>query len=327
MATVRRQIVATVQNGLLRPGADATYADGDDASWMGVDWPGVTRRVEVLGRQVNTIDTGGPEKPALLYIHGLGGNWQNWLLTIPPFMATHRVIAMDLPGFGASELPAEQISIQGYARVVDGLCDALGIDAATVVGNSMGGFIGAELALSLPTRVDRLVLVSAAGLSIENQAREPLLGAARLLSANARYFIERRDLVVRRPRLRRAALQTVIRYPEKLSTPLTWELLTGVGKPGYVDALDALMSYSFRERLAEISMPVLIVWGRNDMLVPVEDAHRFEELIGDNARRVVFDDTGHAPMIERPTRFNELLRSFVAGEPVPEAGVSGVHAA
>ena len=327
MATVRRQIVATVQNGLLRPGADATYADGDDASWMGVDWPSITRKLEVLGREINTVDTGGPDKPVLLFIHGLGGNWQNWLLNIPAFMESHRVVAMDLPGFGGSELPAEHISIQGYAREVDGLCDALGIDSAAVVGNSMGGFIGAELALALPTRVERLVLVSAAGLSIENQPREPLLGAARLLSANARYFIERRDLVVRRPRLRRAALQPVIRYPEKLSGPLTWELLGGVGKPGYVDALDALMSYSFRERLAEIAMPVLIVWGRNDMLVPVGDARRFEELIGDNARRVVFDDTGHAPMIERPSRFNELLRGFLAGESVPEAGVTGVRAA
>jgi pimeloyl-ACP methyl ester carboxylesterase len=74
-------------------------------------------------------------------------------------------------------------------------------------------------------------------------------------------------------------------------------------------------------------MPVLIVWGRNDMLVPVGDARRFEELIGPNARRVVFDDTGHAPMIERPTRFNELLAGFLSGESVPEAGVAGVHAA
>ena len=77
MATVRRQIVATVQNGLLRPGADATYADGDDASWTHVDWPSITHCVEVLGRRVNTVDTGGEDKPALIYIHGLGCNWQN----------------------------------------------------------------------------------------------------------------------------------------------------------------------------------------------------------------------------------------------------------
>ena len=334
---MRRQTAAIVQNALLRPGADPTYADGDDATWLAVDWPSITREVEVLGRPMRVIDTGAAgadgsraaEKPALLFIHGLGGNWQNWLLNIPAFMDAWRVIAMDLPGFGGSELPAERISIQGYAQEVDGLCDALGIESAVVVGNSMGGFIGAELALSYSTRVSKLVLVSAAGLSIEYQfqhGRAPMLSAARLLSANARYFVERRSLVVTRPRLRRAALQTVVRYPEKLSPQLTYELLAGVGKPGYVDALDALMSYSFRERLSEISMPVLIVWGRNDLLVPVGDAQRFERLIGDNARVEIFDDTGHAPMIERPSRFNELLRGFLEGESAPEAGIVGVAA-
>ena len=330
MPTIRRQTAAIVQNALLRPGADPTYADGDDATWLGVDWPSITREVEVLGRRMRTVDTGaGTDKPVLLFIHGLGGNWQNWLLNVPAFMDEWRVVAMDLPGFGGSELPAEPISIQGYAREVDALCDALGIESAAVVGNSMGGFIGAELALSYSTRVSKLVLVSAAGLSIEHQfqhGRAPLLSATRLLVSNARYFVARRDLVVTRPRLRRAALQTVVRYPEKLSPQLTYELLAGVGTPGYVDALSALMSYSFRERLAEIEVPVLIVWGRNDLLVPVGDAGRFERLIGENARKEIFDDTGHAPMLERPSRFNELLHGFLEGERVPEAGVTGVSA-
>ncbi len=78
-------------------------------------------------------------------------------------MDTHRCLALDLPGFGDSEMPAEPISIQGYAKTVDAMCDALGVERVSVVGNSMGGFIGAELALSFGTRVDRLVLVSAAG--------------------------------------------------------------------------------------------------------------------------------------------------------------------
>ena len=326
MAKVRKQIAATVQNVLLRPGADETYADGDDASWLGVDWPSLTRRAQILGREMAYVDTGGEDRPAILFIHGLGGVWQNWLLNIPPFMETHRVIAMDLPGFGQSEMPAERISIRGYARAVDALCDEVGLESAVVVGNSMGGFVGAELALSFATRVERLVLVSAAGLSIEYQRREPLLSFARLMAANAGFFTARRELIVRRPRLRRAAMQGVVRYPEKLSGPLTWEQLAGQGKPGFVDALDALMSYSFRERLAEIAMPVLIVWGENDMLVPVGDATRFERLIGDNARKEIFADTGHVPMLERPTRFNELLEEFLAGSAAPEAGVAGVSA-
>ena len=104
-------------------------------------------------------------------------------------------------------------------------------------------------------------------------------------------------------------------------------MLQGQGKPGFVGALDALMSYSFRERLQEIGMPVLVVWGHNDMLVPVEDAEHFERLIGANARKIVFDDTGHVPMIERPTRFNDLLQGFLEGDRAPEAGVAGVRAA
>ena len=64
MPTRRQQLRGAIENGLLRPGADATYADGDDASWMSVDWPGMTRRVLVEGREVNTIDTGGDTQPA-----------------------------------------------------------------------------------------------------------------------------------------------------------------------------------------------------------------------------------------------------------------------
>jgi pimeloyl-ACP methyl ester carboxylesterase len=84
------------------------------------------------------------------------------------------------------------------------------------------------------------------------------------------------------------------------------------------------MGYSFRDRLPEIEVPTLIVWGRNDVLIPVEDAHEFERLIGPNAHAVIFDDTGHLSMLERPGRFNELLADFIAGSAEPEAGIEGV---
>jgi pimeloyl-ACP methyl ester carboxylesterase len=321
---VHRQLAAIARNGLIRPGADAHYADGDDASWMSVDWPALTRRVEIDGRGVNVVDTGG-DGPPMLFLHGLGGLWQNWLLNIPAFMGTHRCVAPDLPGFGGSEMPREKISIRGYARAIDALCDRLEIEDPVVVGNSMGGFVAAELALSFPTRVTRLVLVSAAGLSIEYQRRQPLLAGARVLTAvSARTGARASGPVVRRPRLRRVVLQGVVRYPEKLSAALTWELVQGADSPGFLPALDALTDYSFRDKLEAIEVPTLIVWGRNDMLVPVGDAERFERLIGANARSVIFEDTGHVSMLERPSRFNALVASFVAGEPAPEAGIAGV---
>ena len=323
MATARAQVTTALRHAVRRPGPDATYADGDDAAWLDVDWPALQRPMELLGEQVNVLDTGGSGSP-LVFIHGWGANWQSWVLTVAHFMRTHRCVALDLPGFGASPMPEGKISIQGYARTVDALCQELGIETTSVMGNSMGGFIGAELALAFPTRVQRLVLVSAAGLSIEEMRRGPTVAMARLVAAGLPRAARFESPVVRRPKLRRAAMQFVVRYPEKLSVPLAQELVMSAGKPGYVPALEALLSYSYRERLPEISIPVLIVWGRNDMMVPVEDADAYVELIGDNAHAVIFEDTGHVPMIERPSRFNRLATDFLAGKPAPEEGVEGV---
>ncbi len=313
------QVRALPTNALLRHRPDDGYADGDDSTWLSIDWPSLTRTEQVLGRDVNLIDTGG-DGPPLLFLHGLGGLWQNWLLNIPYFMDRFRVLAPDLPGFGRSELPAGKISIQGFARVIDALCTQLGIESPVVVGNSMGGFIGAELALAFPTRVTKLVLVSAAGISAEQMWREPVLAVGRLMAVSTARAGVRQLPVAKRPRLRRAALQLVVRYPERLSVPLASELVVGAGTPGFIGGLDAVLGYSFRERLPDIEVPTLIVWGRNDILIPVDDAYEFERLIGENARAVVFDDTGHLAMVERPNRFNELLDQFIAGQaPSPAA--------
>jgi pimeloyl-ACP methyl ester carboxylesterase len=324
--TRRQQLRGAIDNGLLRPGPDDTYADGDDSTWMSVDWPSMTRRVTVEGREVNVVDTGGDDRPAMVFVHGLSGSWQNWLLNIPAFMDSHRVIAPDLPGFGESPMPREEISIQGYARILDGLLGELDVDSAVLIGNSMGGFVAAELALSFSTRVERLVLVSAAGLSIEEVRREPLLVGARVWAATATWLGARGRSVITRPRMRRIGLQLIVRYPEQLSPELTYELTRGAGTPGFIPALEALTSYGFRDHLSRIEIPTLVVWGRNDMLVPRGDAREYVSLIGDNARREMFEDTGHLSMLERPSRFNRMLAEFTAGSREPESGVEGVSA-
>jgi pimeloyl-ACP methyl ester carboxylesterase len=322
--SVYQDALARARSGVFRPGADAAYADGDDSSWMEIDWPAMTRRLEVEGRSVGVVDSGG-DGPPLLFIHGLGGIWQNWLLNLPAFIGSHRCVAVDLPGFGLSE-EMDDVSIPGLARVVDRVCQQLGIEEPVVIGNSMGGFVGAELAVRYPTRVSKLVLVAAAGLSTEYLAREPLLAGARAFMVLTTRAGLRGNGVVKRPRLRRIALQAVVRYPEKLSVPLATELVSGANAPGFIECFEALMSYSFRDKLERIEVPTLIVWGRNDMLVPVADAEVYEHLIGDNAHSVIFEDTGHLPMLERPSRFNELLRAFLVGSREPEGDVEGVSA-
>lgn len=312
MNSVRRLFVDTL-NGRATPVLDSDYADGDDGAWRNVDWRTLIQRVQIGDSWINYLDTGGTGKPALILIHGLGGCWQNWLLNIPYFRERYRVIAPDLPGFGESDMPTEPISIESYGAVVDSLCHKLGIDQATIVGNSMGGLIATEIALSFPTRVRNLVLVSAAGLSTSaaERRRTVIVTLARLWGFVTSWTVNHREEVAFRPRLRKLLLHQIVKYPERLSPPLMLELIQGAGRPGFVSALAALMSYPLEDRLNSIECPVLIVWGRNDRLVPVSDAYQYEELIGNNAHKVIIEDTGHCLMLERPKVFNNLLCEFL----------------
>ncbi|HEV2999055.1 MAG TPA: alpha/beta hydrolase [Solirubrobacteraceae bacterium] len=283
------------------------------SAWLDVDWRTHQRWVTVGSDAVNVIDLG--EGPPLVFVHGLSGSWQNWLEQLPEFAARHRVIALDLPGFGHSPMPAQPISISGYARLLDGLLDKLDVAGAAVVGNSMGGFISAELAIAFPERVERLVLVSAAGLSTyanpgAARALPTLRQLERIVMACTAWTASRADVVARRPRLRDLTLNVVALHPGRLPSALAAEQIRGGGKPGFLGALEAILNYDFRHRLPEIACPTLIVWGERDRLITVRDADLFAELIP-NSRKVLFEETGHVAMLERPAKFNALLESFL----------------
>jgi pimeloyl-ACP methyl ester carboxylesterase len=302
-----------------RPAFDAREPLADDygspgrSEWLDIDWQQHLRSATVHDARVNYVDIG--EGPAVVFIHGLAGCWQNWLENIPHFARSHRVVAVDLSGFGHSDLPREEISIPGYGRFLDSFLGLIGVERGAVVGNSMGGFIAAETAISHPSRVEKLVLVAAAGGPTLRERNDPMesriMRGARLFGPIAAAAIARREHFVRRPRLRRALLLKIARYPERLSPELCFEVASGGGKPGFIDALSAILAYDFAHRIPEISCPTLIVWGRNDEIVPVEDAYEYERLIP-GARKVIFEETGHVPMCERPARFNAVLDEFLA---------------
>jgi pimeloyl-ACP methyl ester carboxylesterase len=291
------------------------YGPVGRSAWMDVDWREHQRWVTVLGTPVNVVELGSGAP--IVFVHGLVGSWQNWLENLPHFARGHRVVALDLPGFGASGMPADTISISGYARILDALLGELGIDAACVVGNSMGGFIAAELAIAFPQRVERLVLVSAAGISSQDMRDErglaALRRAERLVTMYGGWIASRSEFVARRRRLRRAMLAIVCRHPERIPAPLVAEQLHGSGTPGFVDALDALTNYPIEDRLGRIGCPTLIVWGTHDRLVPLRDADRFAAAIP-GSRKLVYADTGHVSMLERPGRFNADLDAFLADD-------------
>ena len=293
------------------------YGSPAHSDWLDIDWSRHQRWLTVDGRAVNVIDIG--DGPPVVFVHGHAGCWQNWLENIPHFARDHRVIALDLPGFGWSQMPRGDISITGYARTVDLVCEQLGVDSAAVVGNSMGGFIAAEMAIRHPDRVARLVLVAAAGLS-RHYIRIPIrVMSSRHLNPELLYKLAaapypRARVMARRKRLRKLALWAVVLYPERLSPPMAAYLIAGSGRPGAAPASVALATYDFRDRVGEIRCPTLVLWGEDDFVIHAGAADRYEKLVP-QSRKVVFADTGHVPMLERPARFNaEVARFLEEGE-------------
>jgi pimeloyl-ACP methyl ester carboxylesterase len=288
------------------------YARTAQPSWREVDWQAHLHAVEIRGRRVNYVDIGEGDMPPVIFIHGLAGCWQNWLENIPRLAQERRCLALDLPGFARSEMPSHKITISGYGDTVVEFARSVGVEEpADLIGNSMGGFIAAEIGINHADFAHRIVLCSAAGISITNLKRRPLLTFARIAAATTNAALARREALVKRPRLRQNILAYVFRHPSRVDADLAYQLTLGAGSPGFVPALDALTDYDFRDRLEDVKVPVLLVWGREDNLVPVQDADEFERRIPD-ARKVILEDTGHVPMLERPETFNHLVAEFLA---------------
>jgi pimeloyl-ACP methyl ester carboxylesterase len=294
------------------------YGVSDRPDWRDFDWAARLRTIEIGGTPINYVDVGeqGDHRP-IVFVHGLSGQWQNWLENIPRFAQQRRVVALDLPGFGISPMPREKITIDLYGRVVAELCDRLGLAPAVLVGNSMGGYVAAEATIDAPEAVERLMLVSAAGISQSQVPLDRALRAAKVMALATRASTAQRRRHMARPALRHWILSMVVRHPTRLQPDIAFEgLVKGSGKPGFVDALVACIDYDFRERLPEIACPTLVVWGREDAIIPVADADTYVELIP-GARKLIFEDTGHVAMVERPVAFNDELQRFLDYEVLP----------
>jgi pimeloyl-ACP methyl ester carboxylesterase len=293
----------------LFPGSD--YGNPDpQPEWMRVDWRQHLHRVELPGAEVNYAEIG--EGEPILFVHGLAGCWRNWLENLPYFGRGYRAIALDLPGFGDSPMPSWELSMGNYGRLIHDFCERLGLDrVAALVGNSMGGFVSTEAVIQQPERFDRLVLVSAAGISFAEMQGRRTQALARTMKAAAPFLAGDRDVWLNRPGGRQLAFGRVVRTAAKLRPELLKEQTRpGLSAPGFADAMVSIAGYDTRERLTEIEIPTLVVWGLNDQIVPVEAALGYHRLIP-RSRLEIFERTGHLPQLERPARFNPLLEEFI----------------
>jgi pimeloyl-ACP methyl ester carboxylesterase len=282
-----------------------------DPDWLRIDWRSHVHRLELPGAMVNYVEIG--EGEPIVFVHGLTSSWQAWLENLPHFGRSHRAIALDLPGFGASPMPSWPIDMPAYGRLLRDFCEKLEVGHdATLVGNSMGGLVAAEAVLAEPGRFNRLVLVSAAGFIntwLPHERGRATSHAwntfGRPFGAAARFFVTRR-------RARYLMFRFAIRHPGRLGKELLWEqMASGVPCPGFADALDAVIEYDARDRLEEIQIPVMIVWGTHDWVIPSAAALSYNRRIP-HSRLEIFEDTGHVPQMERPARFNAVLEEFLS---------------
>jgi pimeloyl-ACP methyl ester carboxylesterase len=267
------------------------------------------RRVQLSGGPLNVVDVGTGD--ALVFLHAWQASGESWRAQIEHFVDSHRVIVPDLPGFGRSTRHAVPRTLPGYAGVVTELLDALDVPAATFIGNSMGGFIAAELGLMAPDRVNGLVLVAAAGMS-----RRYVLPTA-FLRTPIGIAITRIVLgadPVRGRALRAAAPivgRAVFAHVDRLPPDEVQRLAAGLGRAGAYRAFRACVRHDHRDELHRLTCPTLVVWGRRDRLMSVRNAYRYGRAIA-HAQVLVYPEAGHFPQIENPGLFNRDLAAWLA---------------
>jgi pimeloyl-ACP methyl ester carboxylesterase len=286
------------------------------SDWRAVDWRSHERVVELDGARLSYVDLGAGE-PAVLFIHGLGAQWRVWLANLPAAAEQRRAIAVDLPGFGDSEADGSPVSIRGFAEILERFCERIGLDRVVAVGNSMGGFVAAELAVLAPRLVAGLVLVDAAGIVPTRGELARTLPFLRTSTALGGRLALASRAVAARPRLRKAVLAKILYDGSQIPADFAYYGLLAPPGPSTRAALTASLSAlntEWGEELRQITCPTLIVWGEEDALIPIRHAHEYARLI-ENAGLVTIPAAGHLPMVEQPERFNAALLEFLGRTP------------
>jgi pimeloyl-ACP methyl ester carboxylesterase len=280
------------------------------ANWTAIEWSGHTANAMVNDLRVRYLDYGSG--PVLVLLHGMAASWQWWLENIPAFGQRHRIIAIDLPGCGASEPLPAPAEMATHARTVLDLLGQLGIDSATVAGHSMGGLIALEMAVADPRRVTDLILVDAGGVPMTERRLAVILVVLRICASIWRRPFVRRALATK-AWVRNLAMRGGFRDPKVLSPQLAAEMMPVFAGPGFVDSV-AAAGRAVRATVPDaVTCPVLLVWGEYDVMAPLKCARDMHEQLA-RSELTVIRGAGHTPMIEFPEQFNDAVLKFTAAK-------------
>ncbi|HSO75348.1 MAG TPA: alpha/beta hydrolase [Blastocatellia bacterium] len=258
----------------------------------------------VFGAKIHYLEAGSG--PVVILLHGLGGDATNWAPTIGPLAQKYRVIVPDQIGFGKSDKPLINYRVGTLVDFLAGLYKELKIERASLVGNSLGGWTVTAFALAHPEKVDRLVLVDAAGFAVTGDLDPKVLNG---LNPSTRAAVkEMMPLVFYDARIFTSDAAVDTFFARKMTAGDGYTIQRFIDSIGHgQDVLD--------KKLGALKQPTLIIWGREDGLTPLAMGERFKKEIS-GSQLFIIEKCGHVPQLEKPAEFNTALMKFLSGADV-----------
>lgn len=269
----------------------------------------VEKAVSVYGFTLHYAEAGSG--PRVILLHGLGSDWRRWERTVAALAPDFHLLALDQIGHGASDKPLANYTSALLVEFLAGFMQALQIPRATLIGNSMGAGIATEMAVSYPALVERLILVDGAGYRPTNPTSPPTAAQLRLLQLlNSSTLAETRELETRLyyddSRVTEALVAKT--YTMRLKAAYTISKLVEAAVKGIGGVTEA--------EIHSITVPTLIIWGKEDEMAPLAVAERLHQNIA-GSQLAVINHCGHMPQLEKAEEFNQLVRGFLQTGKVP----------
>ncbi len=264
--------------------------------------------IEAAGIRLRVVDSGPRDAPAVILLHGFGSSLETWGPWAAVLETKFRVIRFDLPGFGLTGPdPEKDYSDQRAMAVLAALMDKLGVQRASLIGNSLGGKIAWNFAVAYPDRVDRLVLVSPDGFAspgFEYGKKPDLPFMLKLLPYTLPRPMLRMNLAVAYADKSRLSDATLDRYDDMMRAP--------GDRAAMLDRMSQVMLVDPEPLLRRIAAPTLIVWGEQDGMIPFSNAADYMRDIP-HATLLPLPGLGHVPFEEAPASTIGPVMAFLSG--------------
>jgi 2-hydroxy-6-oxonona-2,4-dienedioate hydrolase len=260
-------------------------------------YPAKTIEVEKYRIRYYDISKSSLNLPPVLLLHGLGGSADRWKTVIPYLSTKYRLIIPDVIGFGYSEKPHLEYTVDFFINFIKKFLNLLNISEVNLIGSSFGGLLALEYAIKYEAEIKKLVLVSPAGMM-------------RYVSTTLKHYISAALYPTFENVLR--AYQEMMYDSNKVSEESIQDFINRMNLPNSKYAfMSTLMAFNEQPQLynrLKITIPTLIIWGRNDTLIPVRYAKKFKI---PNSKIVILDHCGHYPYIEKIEEFVKIILKFL----------------